>query len=102
MDVYKRAGFKNDLVYVDRLNAQSAAPLAYTFATRFLTDCALSRSAFNHCNTVYRPGGALVNQETALRLSDPFFNKRPNNFRYERGVVREKPFDDPLRYGRRC
>lgn len=77
MDVHKRAGFKNDPVYVDRLNAQSAAPLEYTFATRFSAGCALPRSAFDHCNTIYRPGGALVDQETALRFGEPFSTYDP-------------------------
>ena len=72
MEVNKRAGFKNDPVYVERLNAQSSAPLDYTFATRFSTGCALPRTAFDHCNTSYRPGGALIDRETALRFGEPF------------------------------
>jgi hypothetical protein len=72
MEVNQRAGFKNDPVYLERLNAQSAAPLDYRFATRFSTGCALPRSVYDHCTSSYRPGGALVDRETALRFGEPF------------------------------
>jgi hypothetical protein len=77
MEVNQRAGFKHDPVYVDRLNAQSTAPLYYTFATRFSTGCTLPRSAFDHCTPSYHPGGALVDRETALRFGEPFATYDP-------------------------